>query len=125
MRSADHRYARGARIGSAAALALAITGCATQPTAGPGAPASPASLYLVGAGELELPDACEPRPGTVYRVSFVVQGDGRVARVEPGSDAGCVEESLAAWVHTFEYRAPGTPVPTVLDWMGVTAARLR
>jgi len=125
MQQPEHRPAWGAMRGAATAFALALAGCASQPPAKPGTAADSPPLQLMSAGELELADGCEPRPGAVYRVNFVVQRDGRVAQVEPDHDAGCVHDALRAWVGTFEYRAPGEPVAAVVDWMGVTAARLR
>lgn len=125
MRSPEHRSAWSSLRRPAAALAALLAGCATQPPAGPDAAAPAPPLQLVAAGELELPRACAPRAGAVYRVSYVVQRDGRVAQVESDSGAGCVQDALEAWVGTFRYRAPDRPVASMLDWMGVTAARLR
>lgn len=125
MRKSYRQPASSAVRGAAVVMAVVLAGCAMQPPTGSGVAPPVPPLELVAAGPLELTDACEPSPGAVYRVSFVVQRDGRVAQVEPGPGAGCVQDALGAWVGTFEYRPPGTAVATVLDWLGVTAARLR
>ena len=125
MRERDRRPAWPALRGAACAAAIALAGCAVQPPSGSDAASTSPPLQLIAAGELELPDACAPRPGAVYRVSYVVQRDGRVAQAESGPGADCVDDALRTWVGTFEYRAPGATVATVLDWMDVTAARLR
>lgn len=97
--------------------ALVLAGCAT--TARP----PPSPLELLESGSVVLPADCVPAHGVVYRMAFVVQGDGRVAGIASQSGAGCVQQALEAWVATFRYRPPSDATPAVVDWMAVSAAR--
>lgn len=111
---------RGLRLASVAVAAgLLLAGCVSPPVTSP--PAS--ELLLLEAGTLEIPPGCEPEQGAVYRTSYVVQPDGRVAAVASETGSGCVQEALRQWVATFRYRPLAEPTATVLDWMGVVAAR--
>jgi hypothetical protein len=111
----------GAVLASSCALLLA--GC-VSPTSRVAEPPAP-PLQLLGTGSLEMPRGCEPAGGAMYRTRFVVQPDGRVADAASESGEGCVQSALRQWVSTFEYRPPREPTPTVIDWMQVTASRLR
>ncbi|MCU0255762.1 MAG: hypothetical protein MUF60_03390 [Vicinamibacterales bacterium] len=102
------------------ALAGLLAGCAAPPARGP---VPPPALELLGAGPLELPRDCQPRPAAVYRTSFVVETDGRPTRIESESGEGCVQEALRRWVATFEYRPIAESTPSTVDWMGVSARR--
>ncbi len=109
----------------AGALLLVIAGCVSSPTdqrpvAQP--PAAPEPL-LLNTGPLDIPADCRPARGAVYRTSYLVQPDGRVAGAASESGEGCVQDALRRWVYTFEYRPAGSSTPTVLDWMAVTASR--
>ena len=111
--------ARVARRPSAAIALLALLGgCATTP-----APAPPPELVLLDAARLELPAGCEPDGGRVYRTLFVVRPDGRVEDAIAEADGGCIGEALRQWVATFRYQPLGRPVPSTVDWLGVTARR--
>jgi hypothetical protein len=104
---------------AAVALGVVLSGCESFPTKGPAAP----ELRLVAAGELSLPGGCEPSSGAVYRVSYVVAPDGRVAGVASDSGVGCVQDALRRWVESFQYAPLAGPLPATIDWMAVTAAR--
>ena len=99
---------------------LALGGCAslTQEVAVPTPP--PASL---SAAQLELPTDCEPASGTVYRTSYVVGTDGRVANAASPTGDGCVERALREWVTSFRYEPVAASMPVVIDWIAVTASR--
>ena len=111
------------RAGRAAVTALCasllLTACVLTPTDVPVAP----ELQLVAAGQLSLPGGCEPSPGSVYRVSYLVEPDGRVAGAASDSGAGCVQDALRNWVESFQYAPLAGPRPATIDWMAVTAAR--
>lgn len=98
---------------------LLLAGCESMPTRAPAAP----ELQLVAAGELALPGGCEPSPAAVYRVSYVVEPDGRVAGAASDSGSGCVQDALRHWVESFQYAPLAEPVPAAIDWMAVTARR--
>ena len=106
---------------AAAALCsgLLLAGCQSLPPRAPEAPA----LQLVAAGELSLPGGCEPSSGAVYRVSYRVEPDGRVASAASDSGTGCVQDALRHWVESFKYAPLAGPLPATIDWMAVTAAR--
>lgn len=110
---------------SVALAAAVVAGCATQvrEAAPPGVP--PPQLQFLSSGPLELSSGCEFRSGFVYRTSYVVQGDGRVADVRPQRAPACLESALSQWVDSFRYVPPGEPVATVIDWMGVNGRRPR
>lgn len=80
-------------------------------------------LQLVSAGNLELPRDCAVPDGVVYRTNFVVQGDGRVADIQPEPAPACLQAALAAWLHLARYAPPGAAVATTMDWMAVSARR--
>jgi len=111
------------QAGRAAATALCtgllLTACVLMPSHAPVAP----ELQLVAAGELSLPGGCEPSPGSVYRVSYFVEPDGRVAGAASDSGAGCVQDALRYWVESFQYAPLAGPLPATIDWMAVTATR--
>jgi len=114
----------GTNIVLAAAL-LVMAGCVSSPTdqrpaAQPRAAPEP---LLLNTGPLDIPADCRPASGAVYRTSYQVQPDGRVAGAASESGEGCMQDALRHWVSTFEYRPPGSSMPTVLDWMAVTASR--
>jgi hypothetical protein len=116
----DGDATRGLRPASVVvATGLLLAGCVSPPVMSP--PAS--ELQLLAAGMLEIPPGCEPVRGAVYRTAYVVQPDGRVAAIASESGSGCVQEALRQWVATFRYRPVDEPTATVLDWMGVVAAR--
>jgi len=96
-----------------------LAGCGSMPARTPAAP----ELRLVTAGELSLPGGCEPSSGAIYRVSYVVEPDGRVASAASDSGVGCVQEALRHWVESFEYAPLAVPLPATIDWMAVSAAR--
>ena len=98
-----------------------LSGCATQ---APPAHLPPPPLQLLSSGRLEIADDCTVRSGVMYRTSYVVQGDGRVADVQPPHAPACLRSALTQWVDTFQYAPPGEPVATVVDWMGVSGSRL-
>lgn len=104
---------------TALCAALLLVACGSLPT---GAPAAP-ELQLVAAAELSLPGGCEPSSGTVYRVSYVVEPDGRVADAAADSGAGCVQDALRRWVESFQYRPLAGPLSATIDWMAVSAVR--
>jgi hypothetical protein len=117
-RSQSRRTLRyGATLG-----VLLVTGCvATQPY-----PLPPESeLMLLSAAAPAIPHDCAPAPGVVYRTSFEVQTDGTVAGATPASGDGCVQLALQQWVSTFRYQPVSREIPSVIDWMQVTAARGR
>lgn len=104
---------------------LLVAGCASSTLRTPPAPPPAAALQLIDSGPLEIPNDCQARPGAMYRTSFVVQPDGRVADTASESGDGCVQTALRQWVSTFAYRPTSGPTPTVFDWMCVTASRRR
>lgn len=112
---------RACCIAAATALCsgLLLAGCGSLPAQAPEAP----ELQLVVAGKLEFPGGCEPSPGAVYRVRYVVEPDGRVAGAASDSGAGCVQAALRRWVESFQYAPLPGARPATLDWMMVTAAR--
>jgi hypothetical protein len=105
---------------AAVALVVAgvLAGCAITT---PGAPVAP--LELVSSGPVVLPANCVPGDGVVYRTSFVVQRDGRVADITAAPGAGCVQQALREWIATFQYRPVAEAIPAEVDWMAVTAVR--
>jgi hypothetical protein len=113
---------RRAAGGLLACVAL-ISGCASQTDRASSLHPPLPELELLDAGVLEIPRGCEPARGKVYRTSFTVQADGRVAAAVSDSGPGCVQDALRRWVATFRYRPVDEPTATVLDWMGVTATR--
>ncbi len=104
---------------------LLVAGC--SPSSVRTSPAQPpvASAQLIDTGPLEIPNGCEPRPGAMYRTSFVVQPDGRVSDTVSESGDGCMQLALRQWVSTFAYQPMSEPTPTVFDWMCVTGSRRR
>lgn len=104
---------------------LLVAGCVSPATRLPPAQPPAAVPRLLDSGPLEIPNGCEPRPGAMYRTSFVVQPDGRVADTASESGDGCVQAALLQWVSTFEYQPMSVPTPTVFDWMCVTGSRRR
>ena len=108
---------------SVAMLSALVAGCATQQADRPAGNAPPLELRLIETGELVIPAGCEPVDGRTYRTRFVVLADGRVTRAAPDSAAGCVQDALARWVETYRYAPLPQDVPTVIDWMIVTARR--
>jgi hypothetical protein len=105
----------------AVAILLALGGCAS--VAPPVEAPPPAPLHLLSAGALELPSECQPADGTVYRMNFVVETDGRVTGARAESGDGCVQDALRSWVSSFRYAPVRTAMPAVLDWLEVTASR--
>jgi len=106
-----------------AVAAILASGCASIPDHGTPPDVPPPPLQLIAAGTLELPRTCELRDGVVYRTDFVVQSDGRVADIRPEPAPACLQTALTAWVNSFQYSPPGETVPTVIDWMAVSAKR--
>lgn len=104
---------------TAVCAGLLLAGCVSMPTRAPAAP----ELQLVTAGDLSLPGGCQPASGAVYRVSYVVRPDGRVASAASDSGVGCVQDALRHWVESFQYAPLAVPLPATIDWMAVTAAR--
>ena len=111
----------GTTLVTLGAALLAGVGCTslTRPTA----PAPAPELQLLDAQALALPRDCEPNRGTMYRTSFVVDPGGRVTSISSNSGDGCVERALREWVASFQYQPPERAVPTVIDWMYVSAPR--
>lgn len=107
------------RVVPAFAAALAA-GCAAHRPAEP-VPAS--RLELLGSAALDMPAACVPVEGRVYRTRAIVGTDGRVSGVAAESGEGCVQEALLRWVGSFRYRPLEAPATTHVDWMGVEADR--
>ena len=103
---------------------LLVAGCVSPMRAPPPQPPI-AALQLIDSGPLEIPNGCEPRPGAMYRTSFVVQPDGHVADTVSESGDGCMQSALRQWVSTFAYQPASQPTPTVFDWMCVTGSRRR
>jgi hypothetical protein len=99
---------------------LELGGCASL-TREAAVPLPPPAL--LSAAALELPTDCEPASGTVYRTSYVVGTDGRVADAASPAGDGCVERALRAWVATFRYEPIDASMPAVIDWIAVTASR--
>lgn len=116
-----HDVPSGKRVVLLAGTLLAVAGCAPltrEPAALP-----PPPLHLLSAAALELPSGCEPLQGQVYRTNYVVQPDGRVTDTSSGTDDGCVEQALRAWVSSFRYGPVDAQMPVVIDWIAVTATR--
>jgi len=113
---------RRAACGLLACVVL-LAGCASQPDQAPSLRPPAPELQLLDAGMLEIPRGCEPARGKVYRTSFTVQVDGRVAAAVSDSGPGCVQDALRRWVATFRYRPVAEPLPATLDWLDVTAPR--
>lgn len=110
------------RVGATLGVLLLVTGCvATHPYPPPPAP----ELMLLSADAPAIPHDCAPAAGVVYRTSFDVQTDGTVARATPANGDGCVQLALQQWVSTFRYQPVSREIPSVIDWMQVTAARGR
>jgi hypothetical protein len=80
-------------------------------------------LQLESAGPLELPGGCEPERGVVYRTAFTVRTDGTVSAPVVETGSGCVQDALRQWVATFRYKPIAQDIPTVFDWLSVTASR--
>jgi hypothetical protein len=112
----DKPSRRGAVMALIAATALA--GCATT---APSVPVAP--LELMHSGPVVLPGNCVPGRDVIYRTAFVVQPDGRVAQIAAQSATGCVQQALQDRVAAFQYRPVAEAMPTVVDWMAVTATR--
>jgi len=106
-----------------AMAAILASGCASLPNHRTPADIPPPPLQLIAAGTLELPRNCELRDGVVYRTDSVVKSDGRVADIQPEPALACLQAALSAWVNSFQYSPPGETVPTVIDWMAVSARR--
>lgn len=100
-------------------MGLLVAGCESLPARAPAAP----QLQLLATGELSLPGDCEPASGTVYRVSYVVEPNGRVASTASESGVGCVQDALRQWVESFQYAPLAVALPATIDWMAVSAAR--
>ena len=119
----DHTLRSLCRYGGVlAAIALTLgllAGCESLSTVAPAAP----ELQLVSADDLSLPRGCEPASGAVYRLSYVVERNGRIAAAVSESGSGCVQDALRRWGESFQYAPPPGPVPVAIDWMAVTAAR--
>jgi len=98
-----------------------IAGCAAPPAREP--VITPPSPELLDVGQFVLPQGCEPKTGTMYRTTFTVETDGRVASAASASGDGCVERALREWVVTFIYRPIGTAAPVAFDWLEVKASR--
>ena len=116
-----------ARFGAGVALvgALLVAGC-MSPTVRVSPAQPPAqTLQLLDTGPFEIPYGCEPVDGAVYRTSFIVQPDGSVTGAASESGDGCIQSALQQWALTFEYRPASEPTATVVDWMCVTASRVR
>jgi hypothetical protein len=111
--------------GVALSCALLVAGCVSPTVQAPGARPPAPPLQLLDTGPLEIPRGCEPARGAVYRTSYVVQPDGRVAGTASESGDGCVQSALRQWVSTFEYLPSSTATATLIDWMDVTASRGR
>ncbi len=109
--------------GSLLACVALLAGCASQPDQAQSLRPPVPELQLLDAGVLEIPRGCEPARGKVYRTSFTVQLDGRVAAAVSDSGSGCVQDALRRWVATFRYRPVAEPLPATLDWLDVTARR--
>jgi hypothetical protein len=109
--------------GGLLACVVLISGCASQTDRAPSMRLPAPELQLLDAGVLEIPRGCEPASGKVYRTSFTVQADGRVAAAVSNSGPGCVQDALRRWVATFRYRPVAEPLSATLDWLGVTATR--
>jgi len=102
--------------------AASVAGCATQGHP-PAVSIPPSPLQLLSADSLQLPQDCNVRSGVMYRTSYVVQADGHVADVQADPAPACLQAALTGWVGSLRYAPPGEPVPTVMDWMVVTARR--
>ena len=104
---------------------LLAAGCVSPTLRTPPAQPPIAAPQLVDTGPLEIPNGCEPRPGAIYRTSFVVQPDGRISDTVSESGDGCMQVVVRQWVSTFAYRPISEPTRTVFDWMCVTGSRRR
>jgi len=98
---------------------LLLTACVLMPADAPVAP----ELQLVAAGQLALPGGCEPSPGSVYRVSYVVEP----ARSRRGRRLGLGRRMrtgrIAALGRIVSVCPLGRTLPATIDWIAVTAAR--
>src|SRR5215218_6055046 len=120
VRSRSMKFANARRVVAGVAITgvVVLAGCVSPPLRVP-----PVPLELVTSGELALPAECVSVHGAAYRVSYVVQQDGRVSDVASQSGSGCIQEALRAWVSTFMYRPVDRPTQTAIDWIEVRAAR--
>jgi hypothetical protein len=101
--------------------AILVAGCASLRDHGKPATIPAPPLQLVSASNVDLPRDCPVRGGAVYRTNFVVQGDGRVADIQPEPAPACVQAALAEWLRGARYAPPGEAVATQIDWMSVSA----
>lgn len=104
---------------------LLVAGCVSSTIRTPPTQPPVAAPRLLDTGPLEIPNGCEPRPGAMYRTSYIVEPDGRVSGAVSESGDGCMQLALRQWVATFAYQPTSQPTPTVFDWMCVTGSRLR
>ena len=118
------RSTRDAFRAMVAVSTIVVAGCASVGERGPPAGNPPPPLQLVSAGNLKLPRDCDVRDGVVYRMNFVVQGDGRVADIRTDPAPACLGAALTEWLNGVRYAPPGEAVPTAIDWMSVSARRM-
>lgn len=78
-------------------------------------------MQLMASAPLTLPPNCDA--GGSYFVSFTVLEDGRTGAIKAPPSSPCVAEALAAWVASFRYAPPSTPVDTGVEWMLVSVKR--
>jgi hypothetical protein len=100
---------------------ILTAGCASLRDHGTPADIPVPPLRLVSASNVDLPRDCEVRGGAVYRTNFVVQGDGRVADIQPEPAPACVQAALDEWLHGAQFAPRGEAVATQIDWMSVSA----
>jgi hypothetical protein len=119
-----HRPTHHAFRALAALSGIVVAGCASMGERGTPADIPPPPLQLVSAGDLTLPSDCDVRDGVVYRTSFVVQDDGRVADIRADPAPACFLAAITEWLDGVRYAPPGEAIATAIDWMSVSARRV-
>lgn len=102
---------------------IVVAGCASIGERGIHGGIPPPPLQLVSSGDLELPGDCDVRDVVVYRTNFVVQDDGHVADIRADPAPACLQAAITEWLNGVRYAPPGEAIPTVIDWMSVSAGR--
>lgn len=103
------------------ALALLLSALAACQAPGPVRPAAPPSLKLLGAAPLEVPASCQASGSVI--VAFAVDHDGTTSQIQPAAAPACLQQALTAWVASFRYAPPVTPIQTSVEWLMVEARR--
>lgn len=103
------------------AVALLLSALAACQSPGPVRPANPPDLQLLGAAPLEVPASC--RAGGSVIVAFAVDADGGTSQIQPAAAPACLRQALTAWVASFRYAPPATPIRTQVEWLMVEGRR--